>query len=321
MNIASSYWEKAYFDKSFNRAEWQAHPLTLKRLWELQGGSSREDWFFRTYLKSKPIRKAVSIGAGRAETEIEMLRKGYVEHFVLIDITKAGIEHAKHRAGELGFGDRVTCRVVEPGTPSLERDEYDLAMFVASLHHMSDVPASIKSVLKGVIPGGHLWCANEYIGPNRFNYPKDHVRITKAYYDLLPTDLCKHGRKELVLPTPDEVAEADPSEAPHSEEILKVFANIAPLYELTPLYGSFAFIIFWGLNHDALYETDEGKRLVEEVLRIDRSLVDGGVLPNYFCHLVAKKYTPRQNVAHRIGIASDGALYKGLSSWRKRIGV
>ncbi len=88
---ASAYWEGAYFDANFNRAEWQAHPLTLERLARIQGSLPREDWFFQNHLNSNPVQMAISIGAGRAEAEIEMLRKGYVEHFVLVDIAASSM--------------------------------------------------------------------------------------------------------------------------------------------------------------------------------------------------------------------------------------
>lgn len=317
MNIASSYWEKAYFDKNFNRSEWQAHPLSLQRLSAIQGGQPREDWFFYKYLKSQAIDKAVSIGAGRAETEIEMLRKGYVKHFVLMDISAAGINYAKERAIELGIGDRLTCIVVEPGTPLLEADQYDLVMFVASLHHMDDIRGSIKAALRGLNKDGFLWCANEYVGPNRFNYPKAHVDIVEAYYALLPLELCKHKVRELVLPTPEEVAAADPSEAPHSDEIIKAFQSITPNVDFISLYGSFAFIVFWGLNHDALYDHPDGRALVGEILRIDQTLVEAKILPNYFAHIVVRNFTSRQLLASKIGIDYNSNLYSKLSRWRR----
>lgn len=289
MSVASTYWENAYFDDAFNRSEWQAHPLSLKRLWSIQGEQSREDWFYSKYIRTGTIKHAVSIGAGRAETEIEMLRKGYVDHFILVDIAAAGINHAKERATQLGFGDRVTCKLIEPGVSALTEGTYDLVMHVASLHHMDDIGEAIAAALNGLKPGGFLWCANEYVGPNRFGYPKEHVNIVERYYSLLPLDMCKHQVQKLVLPTPEEVAAADPSEAPRSEEIVDTFARLAPDFEMTALYGSFAFIIFWGLEHNSLYETEEGRRLMVEILRIDQALVEANVLPTYFAHLVAHK--------------------------------
>jgi hypothetical protein len=77
--------------------------------------------------------------------------------------------------------------------------------------------------------------------------------------------------------------------------------------EITDLYGSFAFMLFWGLNHDALYETPEGAELVELILAMDQGLVECGTLPGYFAHLVARKTaaTRGQSAGHfKVGVSS-----------------
>lgn len=321
MSVASNYWENAYFDDAFNRSEWQAHPLSLARLWALQGGMSREDWFYEKYVKVGAIKRAISIGAGRAETEIEMLRKGYVDHFLLIDISAAGISYAKEQAEKYGFGERLTCQVVEPGIPKIAGEDYDLVMYVASLHHMDDIGQAIDAALEGLKVGGFLWCANEYVGPNRFFYPKSHVDIVEKYYSLLPVSMCKHKVQKLILPTAEEVAAADPSEAPHSEDIVETFLRLSNGGEITPLYGSFAFIIFWGLNHDALYETEEGRRLMLEILRIDQALVEANVLPTYFAHLVAQKVESKEGSLSKCNNeldASHDVSQVSKRKWRER---
>ena len=38
----ADHWGEMYFSQSFNRQEWQAHPLTLQRQFELQGSARRE---------------------------------------------------------------------------------------------------------------------------------------------------------------------------------------------------------------------------------------------------------------------------------------
>ena len=94
--------------------------------------------------------------------------------------------------------------------------------------------------------------------------------------------------------------------------------RIFPRLEIKPLYGSFAFMIFWGLNHDALYETPEGTELVRFILAMDKALVDGGMLPHYFAHLVAWKATPLQERVIRLGIAADGVVFRALQRLRRQ---
>lgn len=288
MNSAS-FWSAAYFDTAAIRSEWQSHPMSLARLYRLQGGDAREDWFFNKYLGSKPIDSAASVGAGRAETEVQMIIKGHVRHFDLYDISPDGINSARAELEMHGLADRVTCYVVEPGVPVLPRSKYDLVMFVASLHHMPDLPKTLASAVDGLRDEGKLWCVNEYIGPDRFDYPVHHVDIAAKVHSRLPPEFRKHKLDFIELPTPEDVAAADPSEAPTSSQILPTMRSMFPDVEIMELYGAFAFIIFWGLQHDALYETEEGRILVRYLLEIDEILAETRVLPSYFAHLVVQR--------------------------------
>lgn len=286
---SASYWSAAYFDTNAMRSEWQAHPMSLERLHRLQGGDSREDWFFKKYMRSQPVERAASVGAGRAETEVQMILKGHVRHFDLYDISPDGINSAKEILDGHGLSDRVTCHVVEPGVPVLPKSQYDLVMFVASLHHMPRLPETLAFAVDGLKEDGHLWCVNEYVGPDRFNYSARHVDVAARVHSRLPAEFRKHQLDFIQLPTPEEVAAADPSEAPTSSKILPTMRAMFPDMQVRELYGAFAFIIFWGLQHDALYETDEGRILVRQLLEIDEVLAESKFMPSYFAHMVVKR--------------------------------
>jgi SAM-dependent methyltransferase len=305
----ADHWGEMYFSQSFNRQEWQAHPLTLQRQFELQGSKMREAWFSDKYLRSRPARRAASFGAGRAETEIELLKLGSVEHFDLYDVSPVGINYAKGRAEELGFGHKVTCHVGPISEADIPANTYDLVTFVASLHHMEPLDATLKKANRALADGGMIWCANEYIGPDRFGYPAEHVKIAEAFFMQIPAHLRNPWHKRLILPTVEQVAGVDPTEAPCSSQIEPLMRRRFPHFELLPLYGAFAFVIFWGLNHDALYETGEGRELVRYILTVDKALTDSGVLPTYFAHIVVNKTTRSQERAIDIGINPTGRLY------------
>ncbi|NSY71875.1 class I SAM-dependent methyltransferase [Agrobacterium tumefaciens] len=286
---SASYWSAAYFDTSAIRSEWQAHPMSLARLYRLQGGDAREDWFFKKYLLSQPVERAASVGAGRAETEVQMILKGHVQHFDLYDISPDGIDSAKATLEKYGLGDRITCHVVTPGVPTLPKSQYDLVLFVASLHHMPELPKTLISAVNGLRVGGHLWCVNEYVGPDRFYYPVHHVEIAARVHSRLPAEFRKHQLDFIELPTPEQVATADPSEAPTSSQILPTMRAMFPSVDVKELYGAFAFIIFWGLQHDALYDTEEGRVLVRHLLEIDEVLAESRFMPSYFAHIVVRR--------------------------------
>lgn len=315
------YWSSAYFNEAAIRSEWQSHPKSLERLSQIQGGGFREDWFAQNYLCGNKVRRAASIGAGRAETEVQMILKGYVEHFDLFDISPDGIQFAQQQLTSAGLGEHVTCHVVAPGVPVLQQNSYDLVMFVASLHHMPELPKTLTSATDALTRNGLLWCVNEYVGPDRFGYPKEHVEIASKIHRSLPVHLRKHGYNFIELPTPEQVAAADPSEAPNSSKILPTMRAMFPHLEVKELYGALAFIMFWGLNHNALYETDEGMTLVSTILAMDQVLTETGVLPSYFAHMVARKPTGSQRLASSLGIDPAGKLFHAASKFRRAVGL
>jgi ubiquinone/menaquinone biosynthesis C-methylase UbiE len=312
--LAAEYWGPKYFDASFHRAEWQAHPHALKRLCQLQSGMMRDDWFAKTYLKNGPAKRALGVGVGTADTELSLLSKGYVEHFDLFDISSVGLDHAKAHAESLGFGDRVTCHCSDILTAALPPNSFDLVTFVASLHHMGDLETTLWTANSALKSDGILWAANEYVGPDRFAYPEEHVRFVRHFFRNLPERFRKFG--EITFPSPEEVAKADPSEAPCSSQILPVMRRIFPRLEVLDLYGSFAFMVSWGLNHDAIYESEEGADIIKLILGLDQGLVECGALPGYFAHLVARKTTGQQERAIRSGLHPEGWIYKSLKAGR-----
>jgi SAM-dependent methyltransferase len=315
-NTTADYWGSKYFDSSFNRTEWQAHPHALERLFKLQDGMMREDWFAKCYLGGQPAKHALGIGVGRAETEIGLLAKGYVENYDLYDVSSAGLDYAKETAARLGFADRVTCHCCDIATTKLPFEHFDLVTFVASLHHMPHLEETLWAVNHTLKPDGILWAANEYIGPDRFGYPDRHLALVRPFFSGLPSRFRKHGLESLPLPTPEEVALNDPTEAPCSSRIIPEMQRIFPRLEVKQLYGSFAFMIFWGLEHDALYETSEGGDLVKLIMSMDQGLVDNGVLPGYFAHLIARRTTAAQERAIRLGLHPRTTAFRALQKAR-----
>ena len=119
----------------------------------------------------------------------------------------------------------------------------------------------------------------------------------------------------------EEVTANDPTESAHSAEILDALKHVFPAVDVTPLYGSFAFIMFWGLNHDAIYELPEGEELVRAILMIDELMIDAGKIPPYFANIVARKPTRRQQAASRLGVNPYGGGYRLAHAVRKRLGM
>ena len=103
---------------------------------------------------------------------------------------------------------------------------------------------------------------------------------------LTPSLTC--GESALPLPDPKDVERADPSEAVHSSEIEVIVRETFDAVEVFSRGGCLPFTLWWGLNHDALFDSGPGMALVDLVCRLDEAMVMSGKLPAYFADIVAR---------------------------------
>lgn len=285
----AEYWDRWHLTTEHHRAEWTCHPFVLERLHrDILGANSPEEWFINTYIKGRRLSRAMGVGVGTGGMEIRMLAHGAVEQFDLYEISQASLDRAREDARILNVEHRARYICEDFTRVSLEPNSYDLVTFSASLHHMDPLDRTLEAVFAALKPGGMLF-AFEYVGPNRFNYPKEHTVIAERLYDVLDPSLKRWPSIPLTWPKPEEVIAADPTEAAHSEEIPATLRRIFPRLDVKHTYGSLCFILFWGLNPDAIYETEKGRDLIRLVLELETALVESGRLPSYFDCMVAFK--------------------------------
>jgi ubiquinone/menaquinone biosynthesis C-methylase UbiE len=307
----AEHWDRAHFSPGVQRAEWQNHPLALERMVRLLGGRLRERWFTETYLPATGVERGLGIGVGTGATEMEILKSGAVKHFDVWDVSAASLEAVRQRAARFGAADRITTNLGDIQTADLGENRYDVITFIASLHHIENLDGVLEQCRRALKPGGALWAA-EYVGPDRFDFPPEHTALARALFLGLDPALRKSWEPVLRFPTRQEVIEVDPTESIHSSDIPSAIQRHFGWMEETPTYGSFAFIMFWGLNHDAIYERPEGESLVRAILAIDEALIDSCKLPHYFRHIVARKPISRPASPRRLGINRKSVLYRVL---------
>jgi SAM-dependent methyltransferase len=265
------------------REEWQTHPATIAHRRRLLGDRDTAAWL--TDRLPARIDRALGAGCGTAGFELGLLASGAVAHFDLCDVSPTSLESAMAQADQRGLADRVTIHCGD--LLAAERSGYGLVTFVNSLHHATDVAATVRFAHQVLSPGGLLF-ADEYIGPRRFGYPPAHADLMKALYRALAPELrCQWP--ELPQPDPADVAAADPTEAGESDLIVDTVRAQFEDVELAPIYGALPFILWWGLDHDALWDTPAGRDFAEFLLTLDSAMGSSGALPPYFSLILARR--------------------------------
>lgn len=301
MSVTSDYWDKMHFANDFLRGEWSFHPAAKARLHRLLDAPSREDWFCDRYLKGRSGLRALGIGVGRCETELNILSKSNIVQYDLYDVSPVALDAGRQYATTLGVVDRARFCCEDIHTVDLPPGGYDVITFIASLHHIEDLDGILKRCARALAPGGVLWAA-EYIGPDYFDFPEEHRDLARRLWQALSPEVKKTWISELQFPTVEEVIAADPTESIHSSDIPRAMRNAFSEVEVVPTYGTFAFILFWGLNPDALYESEIGREFVRTVMDLDTALIGSGALPHYFAYLIGRNPTLWEKLASRIGV-------------------
>jgi len=268
-----------------NRAEWLAHPLVQSHQQRARDGHSIESWVAAVALKGMERDRGVGIGAGTATLELGLLVSQTVHRFDLLDVSPGALELADATARTLGVDDRVSTFHADVSSFDLGARRYDVATCMGSLHHVAELDDVLGAASRALAPDGVL-VAYEYVGPDRFATHPVERRIAQQVYASLDPKL-KSPHAELPLPDPQAVIAADPTEAVHSSEILGCLDRHFTDVRVVHHGGGLAYTLWWGLNHDALFETEEGWNFVQVLLQFDQALTETGVIDDYFVTIAA----------------------------------
>lgn len=274
-----------------NRAEWLAHPTVQEYHSSARGGRSIESWVAETALGGRRASRGVGIGAGTSSLEIGLVAADVIGHVDLLDVSAGALEVATRTAAELGIANRVTTVEGDAHEFDLGSERYDIASCMGSLHHVGDLDRLLGATADALTPDGVL-VAYEYVGPDRFAAGPVEKELARRLYRSLNVAL-RSPHPELPLPDAEAVIAADPTEAIHSSEILGALARHFDDVVLVHHGGALAYTLWWGLNHDALFETREGVEFVDLLLRFDRALTSDGTIDDYFVTILAS--SPRHD--------------------------
>lgn len=281
----SRYWANRGANPRGQRNHWESHPVVREMMNERRGGLDLVSWVARQL--PRKAERAAGLGVGAASAELALLRTGMVERFDLYDVTSDLLAEAQAQATRDGLADRVRCHVANINWLELPPNSYDLITFFSALHHVANMELVLHRCREALRTGG-TFVAMEYVGPDRFDFPEEHVQLAHGIYRTLDPRL-RGQQPELPAPRPLDVALADPSESIRSSDIPRLVQQYFPEVRVTSSDAALTIILWYGLNHDAMHDTPLGHELARWLLDVDRALVRSGRLPTYQAAFIAVK--------------------------------
>ncbi|MBX3064192.1 MAG: methyltransferase domain-containing protein [Anaerolineae bacterium] len=253
-------------------------------------------WMRRCFSGKMPVERTLSIGCGQGSLELDLAQLRTFRHCDAYDIAPGAIEAAKLHAAARGVTS-VNFMVSDANTIQLPRQTYDCIWFDMSLHHIEALEHLCQQVARALKPDGVV-ILNEYVGANRFDFPARQKEIMRAAFLLLPQQARRFlGNAadaplyldDMYFPDPQAVAEADPSEAIRSADILNVLAEHLDIVVQRNLGGT---LLQYVLNNIAgnFHNGDAKTQAILNLLfEMEDRLIDVGELSSDFMLIVARR--------------------------------
>jgi ubiquinone/menaquinone biosynthesis C-methylase UbiE len=178
---------------------WAELASVQRRLNRKVSGQPDVDWVrhtLETHFDGRlPVDRCLSLGCGRGGLERRLAALDAFAACDALDIAEQAIADARELAERAGH-DHINYSVQDANRMKLGAGSYDAVWTEGALHHFEHLEHVFEQVSAALKPGG-LFVVNEYVGPNRFQFPARQREIIQACHELLP-DRCRLLSQEVL---------------------------------------------------------------------------------------------------------------------------
>lgn len=262
---------------------WGSFPEQAQKLNRLVSGDPANNWMAHLKARHPTFRHCLSINCGNGWVEREMFRKGIFERVTGTDIMAEHLKAAQAEADAIGMPAKyIRVDVNNDPVPDLG---FDLAFNHAALHHVANIDFVVRRLCQ-LLPENGILASYDYTGPHRNQYDYEMWSRAVEFNHQQP----EHLRNDrLIYPHMRTMLHIDPSEAIHSELIIPTFRRYFHIEEQVALGGAFAYLLLQ--EHSKLHkqrDTEDGRRLLAEIMRIDDEVTAGDIDRSLFTFLVLR---------------------------------
>ncbi|OAV43320.1 bifunctional 2-polyprenyl-6-hydroxyphenol methylase/3-demethylubiquinol 3-O-methyltransferase UbiG [Lewinella sp. 4G2] len=274
--------KSAFDESSYDSSNWWIIPAVRRRWNILITGDPEENYesfAMRTVYAGREGLRMLSIGSGVCSHE--MIFAGYPEFasVTCVDIVPTLLEKAKGLAAEKGI-ENMEFVVGDIRSLDLLLAHYDVVLFHASLHHISDVEELLTQKVKSWLRPGGTVMINEYVGPDRLQYPREQISYINKAIQLLPEShrtLFRTGHLKQAYYGVGSLRMriADPSECVESSHIMPTLRRaFRPVVERA-YGGNLLMATLKDISHHFVADTEVNRALLEELFALEDAYLEG----------------------------------------------
>ncbi len=217
----------------------------------------------RQFFDLLPVQKAVSVGAGFGEKEMDAIEAGLATCFDLFEVSEYAVERGRSLAKERGLENQVSFYLADAFDFVSGRDIYDMVFWNNALHHMPDTRVAVAWSHR-VLKSGGLFLMDDYVGATRMQFPEEMLQISTEFRSLLPENYLKNPYEpssllgvNCVSPDEDDLFAMDPSECADSANILSAIREYFPKAHILLTGGGVYHLGLSDILHNILEADDQ----------------------------------------------------------------
>ena len=191
IDAVNQYWS-AFISESHRKnkrvAWWEAGPEIHNYKNRKVSGTPDVNWVQYTlskYFNARlPLARCLSLGCGGGGLERELASYGAFQHCDAYDVSEGAIRLARERADQLGIKN-ITYHIADINELTLPPNSYDAVWVSQAMHHFEALEHVNQQIRRSLRPEG-LFILQDYVGPNRFQFPSRQKEVVNLCLSLLP---------------------------------------------------------------------------------------------------------------------------------------
>jgi SAM-dependent methyltransferase len=287
------------FAQDFNRRTWSGiEQVHLNHNLLITG---ERDYYWILYVRDRYFPKGqagdtLSLGCGEGHVDRILKKCGFVfRSFSGIDLSPKSIARARWEAEKISLAPSINYFTADLNSYRPPKAAFDFIYFFQSLHHIQALEALLEACALALRPEG-LLMVNDFVGPFRFQWTEEQVKMANKILQVLPEELRQDLRfngsikNEVYRPTVNEMIKGDPSEAVRSGEIEPVLRRYFEIVEEKSWGGTLNNLIFENIAGNFNQENPYHKSIIELLIQLENIVIQTGLLPSDFKFYIAKPH-------------------------------
>ncbi|PKA83068.1 methyltransferase family protein [Ulvibacter sp. MAR_2010_11] len=266
----------AFNESAEEAANWWIIPKVLERWNSLITGNPKTNYkehLIEAYFKDRSGIKLLSLGSGDCSHELELATYSQFDEILCIDLAENRLDEAREKAKKQGLTNiHFLCTDLE--AYEFPANYFNVVLFNASLHHFENVEQLLANPIKTTLASGGLLVINEFVGPNRLQYPKNQLRAINEALQLIDPPFRKRYKTNSVKnhyygSGVWRMIMADPSECVDSHAIMPAIHKHFKTLEEKPYGGSILMSVLKDISHHFVNPDKRGVEILETLFAFE----------------------------------------------------